>query len=76
MTKITLRSDKLPSSKIQIPISRLSNNLYTLPNNILIIHFQELTKSIDSIQLTYAFHMHDNVVLNAYQAIYSSNFWF
>ena len=76
MTKITLRSDKLPSSRIQIPISQLSNNLYTLPNNILTIPFQELTKSIDSIQLTYAFNMYDGVVLNAYQAIYSSNFWF
>ena len=38
MTKITLRSDKLPSSRIQIPIFQLSNNLYTLPNNILISH--------------------------------------
>ena len=40
------------------------------------IPFQELTKNIDSIQLTYAFNMYDGVVLNAYQAIYSSNFWF
>ena len=76
MTKITLRSDKLLSSRIQILISQLLNNLYTLPNNILIIPFQELTKNIDSIQLTYAFNMYDGVVLNAYQAIYSSNFWF
>ena len=76
MTKITLRSDKLTSSRVQIPISQLSNNLYTLLNNILIIPFQELTKNIDSIQLPYAFNMYDGVVLNAYQAIYSSNFWF
>ena len=59
MTKITLGSDKLLSSRIQILISQLLNNLYTLPNNILVIPFQELTKNIDSIQLMYAFNMYD-----------------
>lgn len=63
-------------SRIQIPISQLSNNLYTLPNNILTTPFQELTKNIDSIQLTYAFNMYGGVVLNAYEAIIQQAFGF